>query len=342
MLRNAMFSGLVVVVVSAGLAGLARGSDEAESAFLLLVANKGDHTLGLIDPVAGRLVATIEESGVTGHEVIASPDGLTAYVPIYGDAGVGTPGSDGRTVDVIDLTHRKRVATIDLGRAERPHCAVFGSDGMLYTTTELTNTLTVIDPATNAIVDRIPTGQPEAHMVVLNKDATRAYTSNVGAGTVSAIDLQKKTVTAVIPVSPKAQRISLSVDERWVFTADQTEPRLAVIDTATNEVARWVPLPGIAYGTAPTPNGRWLVLALSKKNQVALVDLQSMEVVKTLDVPPAPQFVLVRPDGQVAYVSCDRSGKVAEIDLREWTLTRLIDAGPMADGLAWAPAPPRR
>ena len=174
--------------------------------------------------------------------MIASPDGLTAYVPIYGDAGVGLPGSGGRTVDVIDLTQRERVATIDLGRAERPHGAVFGGDGRLYVTTELTNTLTVIDPSTNAVVARIPTGQPEAHMVVLNKDATRAYTSNVGSGTVSAIDLQTKTVSAVIHVSPTAQRISLSADERWVFTADQTEPRLAVIDTAKNEVARWKPL----------------------------------------------------------------------------------------------------
>jgi hypothetical protein len=52
---------------------------------LLLVANKGERTLGIVDPVAGRLVARIEESGVTGHEVIASPDGRTAYVPIYGD-----------------------------------------------------------------------------------------------------------------------------------------------------------------------------------------------------------------------------------------------------------------
>src|SRR5260370_42428589 len=50
---------------------------------LLLVCNKGDHTLGIIDPVAGRQIATIAEDGVTGHEVIASPDGKRAYVPIY-------------------------------------------------------------------------------------------------------------------------------------------------------------------------------------------------------------------------------------------------------------------
>src|SRR5262249_6340859 len=74
---------------------------------LLLVANKGDHTLGIVDPQAGRQLATVEESGITGHEVIASPDGLTAYVPIYGNSGVGRPGTDGQTLDVIDIAARR-------------------------------------------------------------------------------------------------------------------------------------------------------------------------------------------------------------------------------------------
>src|SRR5271163_2614390 len=45
------------------------------SAGVLLVANKGEHTLGIIDSEAGKQLATVPEDGVTGHEVIASPDG---------------------------------------------------------------------------------------------------------------------------------------------------------------------------------------------------------------------------------------------------------------------------
>lgn len=312
----------------------------APSGGLLLVANKGDHTLGIIDPAAGRQIATVEESGVTGHEVIASPDGRTAYVPIYGNSGVGKAGSDGRTMDVIDIASRRRVATIDFGRAERPHCPLFGPDGRLYVTSEVTNSITVIDPRTNQIVERIPTGQPESHMLVLTRDGKRAYTSNVGVGTVSAIDLVAKKVVAIIPIAAKAQRLALSVDDRWAFTADTAEPRLAVIDTATNQVKQWVSLPGIAYGTAPTPDGRFLVIALINVNKVAVLDLTSMQVARTIDVPKAPQMVLVRPDGRFAYVSCDASRQVAVIDTKEWKVDRLIEAGPLADGLAWAAARP--
>ena len=329
---------LVVLAVTVGGISRMTNASVAPSGGVLLVANKGDHTLGIIDPAAGRQLAVVEESGVTGHEVIASPDGRTAYVPIYGNSGVGRPGTDGQTMDVIDIASRRRVATIDFGRAERPHCPLFGPDGRLYVTTEVTNTITVVEPKTNQIVDRIPTGQPESHMLALTRDGKRAYTSNVHVGTVSAIDLAAKKVTAVIPVSSYAQRIALSVDDGFVFTADQTEPRLAVIDTKTNQRKQWVALPGIAYGTAPTPDGRWLVIAILSANKVGLLDLRSMQLARTIDVPKAPQEVVVRPDGRVAYVSCDASHQVAVIDLGEQKLEKLIDAGPLADGLAWAGA----
>ncbi|MGA7257907.1 MAG: hypothetical protein WBX09_14785, partial [Terracidiphilus sp.] len=46
----------------------------------LLVAQKGEASLGIIDPAAGKLIASVPEGGFTGHEVIASPDGRLAYV----------------------------------------------------------------------------------------------------------------------------------------------------------------------------------------------------------------------------------------------------------------------
>ncbi len=311
--------------------------DSTESPGLLLVANKGDRTLSLVDPVAGLEIATVPEDGVTGHEVAASPDGKQAFVPIYGNSGVGKPGTDGRLLRVIDLATRRVVGTVDFGKGVRPHCAVIGpKNGLLYVTTELENSVTVIDPRTLKIVDTIPTGQDESHMLAITRDGRRGYTANVGPGTVSVLDLVAKKVIAIIPISRVTQRISLSVDDRWVFTADQTKPQLAVIDTAANKVKTWVPLPGIGYGTAPTPDGRWLLVALIGINQVAVIDLDSMKVARTLDVPKAPQEVLVRPDGAQAYVSCDASRQVAVIDTKSWKVEKLIATGHGTDGWAWA------
>ncbi|MBV9268764.1 MAG: beta-propeller fold lactonase family protein [Acidobacteriaceae bacterium] len=318
--------------------GIAPMSESAPTAGVLLVANKGDQTLGIVSPTENRQIAAIPEGGVTGHEVVASPDGQTAFVPIYGNSGVGKPGTDGQKIAVIDIGSRKVTANIDFDHGVRPHCAVFGpKDGLLYVTTELDKTITIIDPKTLKIVGTIPTGEPESHMLAISHDGRRGYTANVGPGTVSVLDMEARKTIAVIPVSRTTQRISISADDRMVFTADQTQPRLAVIDTQTNMVTKWIPLPGLGYGTAATADGKWLVVAVPTVNKVSVIDLQNMSVAHNIDVPAAPQEVLIRPDGQMAYVSCDSDHKIAAISTSDWAVKQLIDAGKTSDGLAWAP-----
>ena len=303
----------------------------------LLVAQKGAQSLAIVDPASGAVLASVPEGGVTGHEVVASPEGRFAYVPIYSNVGVGHPGTNGQILDVIDIAAQKVVATFDFGHGVRPHCPLIGpKDGLLYVSTELDQSITVIDPKTLKIVGSIPTGQPQSHMFTLSHDGRRAYTANVGPGTVSVLDIPARKVVAIVPISANTQRIAITPDDRWVFTADQTKPQLAVIDTATNKIARWIPLEGIAYGTAPTADDRWLLVTLPDQNKIAVVDLATMKVVRSVPVGAYPQEIVIRPDGKAAYVSCVQSDQVAEIDLTTWTLTRLLQTGKGTDGLAWA------
>ncbi len=306
----------------------------------LLVANQGDRNLSIIDPSDAQQIAVVPEGGITGHEVAASPDGRTAYVPIYGDSGVGKPGSDGRNMVVIDIASRKVIGNVDFGHGVRPHCVVYDPNrDLLYVTTELDQTVTAVDPHTLKVVGSIPTTQAESHMLAISHDGRLGYTANVGPGTVSVLDMTARKTIAVIPISRTTQRISISNDDRLVFTADQTKPQLAAIDTSTNKVKTWISLPAVGYGTASTRDGHWLLAALPSTNKVAVIDLGTLKVVRTIDVPKGPAEILMRPDGLVAYVSCPADGKVAVIDLGGWKVQGLIKAGEFADGLAWAGKP---
>ena len=301
---------------------------------LLLVANQKDHTLSLIDPATNQQIAAVDVGGVTGHEVIASPDGKLAFVPIYGSSGVGKAGTDGQSIAVIDLASQKIIHTIAFPHGVRPHLPRFDPSGhVLYGTSELDPSLTTINPKTFAITGSVPTGQPESHMFVLTSDGHRAYTANVGPGTVSAIDLKTRKVITTIPISSTTQRISITPDNKYVFTSDQTQPRLAVISTASNTVTSWITIPSVGYGTAVTNDGKWLLVTL-KNHQVGVIDLGTMQLAKTLTVPGAPTEILVRPDDKIAYVSCGK--QVAVIDIPTWTVPTTIEAGTGADGLAWA------
>jgi YVTN family beta-propeller protein len=295
------------------------------------------HGLAIVDPAAGAVLASVDENGVTGHEVAGSPDGKLAVVPIYGNSGVGAPGTDGQNIVVIDIASQKIVGNIQFDHGVRPHCPVFGpKDGMLYVTTELDRSITIIDPKTWKVVGSIPTGQQQSHMFTISHDGLRGYTANVGPGTVSVLDMKAHTTLTIIPISHNTQRITISNDDRWVFTADQTKPQMAVIDTATNTVKTWVPLSGLGYGAAVTKDGKWLLMPIPAKNVVDVVELATMKVAHTVDVGADPQEVLAGPGGRVAYVSCVGANRVDEIDLATWKVARSIATGKGTDGLGWA------
>lgn len=304
---------------------------------VLLAVNENEGTLSVMDPQSGAELAKIAEGGFAGHEVAASPGGRFAYVPIYGDGNAGTPGTDGREVVKIDLTTRRVVGEYEFDHGVRPHAAVLNPhDGLLYITTELDRTVSIINPETMTLVGEIPTGASLSHMLVISRDGRFGYVSDIAPGGVSVLDLRARKLLAVVPVSAKTQRIALSADDRTIFTADQTTPRVAVIDAATRQVTGWIALPAAGMGLTPTADGRWLLVAIESTSQVAVIDLQAMKVVRAIDLPQYPHEIVMSPDGRSAYVSCSVTGEVAALRVGQWNVLWRTRSGPFVDGLAWA------
>ena len=304
----------------------------------LLVVSQHLRSVVIINPATLEIESTVPTCGDRPHEAVASADGRFAYIPIYGDGGVGTPGTDGQTIEILDLATDSIVDEIDLKRPSRPHCIRLGPDGLLYLTSEVARTVDIIDPATRQLIASIPTQQDESHMLVLTRDGKRAYTSNVCAGSVTVLDLQKRQPITVIPVAKSIQRIAISTDDSMLFTTDQHAPRVAVIDTNTNSIRGWIPLPSIGYATLTASDGKSLLVTLFQSSQVAKVDLAIMQVADLIDVPAGPIGALFDPLRPRAYITCFFGGKVAVLNWQEFKLEKLIDTETGADRLAWAPA----
>src|SRR5262249_24953473 len=80
----------------------------------LLVLNKIDATLSIIDPATGKTVGTVP-TGEAPHEAAVSTDGKLAFVANY---GAQTPGN---TISVIDLASKKELRKVDVSPLRRPH-----------------------------------------------------------------------------------------------------------------------------------------------------------------------------------------------------------------------------
>lgn len=145
----------------------------------LLVLSKRNHTLSIVDPATLKVVAHAPV-GADPHEVIASSDGKTAYVSIYG-------GGAYHVLNVIDLVGQKALPDIDLGALNGPHGLAFVG-GKLWFTAEGAKAIGSFDPSTSKIDWIMGTGQNRTHMIYVTADQKQIYTTNVASATVSILE----------------------------------------------------------------------------------------------------------------------------------------------------------
>src|SRR6184192_1186859 len=147
----------------------------------LLVLEKSDNSLAIVDPVNLQVVARVP-AGPDPHEIVASADGKLAYISNYG-------GSDSalNTISVIDLATRKALTPINLGALRSAHGLAFAG-GKLYFTAETNKVVGRYDPAAQSVDWVLGTGQDRTHMVVVSKNLDQIVTSNVSSGTISIIE----------------------------------------------------------------------------------------------------------------------------------------------------------
>jgi YVTN family beta-propeller protein len=156
----------------------------------LLVLNKADNTLTLLDLATKKSVATIP-TGEGPHEVAVSPNGKIAVVCNYGSSP--TPGN---TLTVIDVAARKSLRTIDLGKYVHPHGIAWLRGNEVAVTTEGTKTLLTVDIAAGKVTAAIETDQLGSHMVALAPAHDRAFVANIGSGSVSVIEASRSRPTS--------------------------------------------------------------------------------------------------------------------------------------------------
>src|SRR5437899_7973832 len=224
----------------------------------LLVLEKSDHSLAIVDPANLLIVARVP-AGPDPHEIVASPDGKLAYISNYG-------GSDSalNTISVIDLAARKALLPINLGALRSAHGLAFAG-GKLYFTAETNKIVGRFDPVTQSVDLVLGTGQDRTHMVAVNESLDRIVTSNVSSGTISIIEpvslstgivLKKRRVTNV-PAGRGAEGFDVSPDGKEIWAANAQDATVTTIDVASRRVTQTVPIPVKgANRTKFTPDGK--------------------------------------------------------------------------------------
>ncbi len=309
----------------------------------LLALSKGDHTLAIVDPASLKVLARIPV-GSDPHEVIASTDGKTAYVTIYG-------GGSLHELNVIDLVAQKPLKNIDTRPLFGPHGIVF-IDGKAWFSAEGSKAIGRYDPATDKLDWSMGTGQDRTHMIYVSNDLKRIYTTNISSGTVSIlVDSTMKPgnsappgarprqewIHTVVPSERGSEGFDVTPDGKELWTASGENGIISIVDLTSNKAGGKIDAKVVGANRLKfTPDGKMAFISSLQTGDLTIIDTKSHKEVKRIKLGRGAAGIQMDPNGTRVFVATSADNYVAVIDLKSLEITGKIDVGPNPDGLAWA------
>jgi YVTN family beta-propeller protein len=292
----------------------------------LLTTSDGLYALGvgfrgaLIDFATGSLVAQLNNVVSTQFGAVSPTAPLGAMCSTtFGDdlVVVSTNGGAGQ-LEAFQLSG-------PAPEGDRCRTGAISADGSVGAGVSiLSDTLSVIDPATGSVTGHAPLGMRPSG-VAITPDATTAVVANLDSTFASVVDLATATSVSV-PISRRAAQVEISPDGLYAYLAVVADgDGVWRINLSTNAVEGPKRLTGnmggVGYsysqssGIALSPDGATLAVAGSFTDNVSLIDTASWTLLANVPTGDFPSWVAFSPDSQTVYAAIKNTDEIDVLDL---------------------------
>ena len=229
--------------------------------------------------------------------------------PLAPDAGGDPFHSGGRQFasqndpDWITLADWVRGAPAASDSARRPNA-------LIYITNSAADTIDVIDPATNTVVQVIR-GIELPHGVNFSPDGTRVYVSNESESVLDVVDRTSGAIIKKVELSARPNNLTITKDGRRVLVGIRTLPgAVDVIDTNSLTRVKTIPVNRSIHNIYVTPDGKYAVAGSIESKSAVVIDLAIDQIAweVQLDRGVRPMAFETNPDGSTSRIFVQLSG----------------------------------
>ena len=212
----------------------------------------------------------------------------------------------------------------------RIYVANAGGAGFDSCSSEASYIVSVIDGATNSVVNTITVGLGPG-FVAVNPKTNKIYVTLTGGccddgNGVAVIDGSTDAVVKTITVDLDPFIVAVNPRTNLVYVTHAGD-KITVIDGATDTVKTTFSIGSEARAIAFDPNGKFLYVAARSINQLAVVDASKNTVVQYIPVGRRPHGVVFNPANGRIYVTNRNDGTVSVIDSSTRTVVATVPVG---------------
>jgi YVTN family beta-propeller protein len=223
--------------------------------------------------------------------------------------------------------------------ANRLSAATAGALPRVYVPNLLSNSVSVIDPATLKVIGTFPVGANPQHVVPSYDLQTLWVTNNAEgqpSGSLTPIDPKTGQPGPSVPV-PDPYNMYFTPDGKSAIVVAEALKRLDFRDPHTMALQYSIPTPdcaGVNHADFSI-DGRYMIASCEFQGSLVKIDLVAHQVVGYLPVVASgmPQDVRVSPDGKTFYVAEMTTGRVYLVDGDAFTIRGFIPTAIGSHGL---------
>jgi YVTN family beta-propeller protein len=173
----------------------------------------------------------------------------------------------------------------------------------IYITNSAGDSIHVIDPATNKVVQQIK-GIEGAHGIAFSPDGARVYVSDEVDSTLDVFDRKTGKLVKKVALSAHPNNIAVARDGRIAVGIARDPGALDIIDPATLTRTKSVPVNGRLHNVYVTPDSKYAVTGSIRTGVVSVIDLATEQPAweVKLDKGIRPMAIEAGPDGATSRI----------------------------------------
>ncbi|WMT78705.1 cytochrome D1 domain-containing protein [Bradyrhizobium sp. Ash2021] len=179
----------------------------------------------------------------------------------------------------------------------------WASMARIYVTNSAGDSIHVIDPATNKVVQQIK-GIEGAHGIAFSPDGSRVYVSDEVDSTLDVFDRKSGKLIKKVELSAHPNNIAVAKDGRIVVGIARDPGALDIIDPATLTRTKSVPVNGRLHNVYVTSDSKYAVTGSIRTGIVTVIDLATEQPAWEikLDKGIRPMAIEAGPDGSTKRI----------------------------------------
>jgi YVTN family beta-propeller protein len=221
----------------------------------------------------------------------------------------------------------------------------------VYAAEQFSNTVSVIDPASNELLGVIRLGDPQpanfsplyrgqllVHGMGFSPDRRTIAVVSIGSNSVTFIDTATNAIKATTYVGRSPHEAFFTPDGNEVWVTVRGEDYLAVLDGRTMRETGRIKTPNGPGMTIFSPDGKYGYVCSSFTPQLIIFDVKSHAEVGRVSQPsPFCPDIAASPDGEQVWYTLKDIGKTVVINARPpFNTLKILDTGPITNHVNFA------